>query len=65
MDLANNLVCQLLGTLLEETVTSDLQMQASKTHGQLHQVALKDEHVLVGTDQTVCSRSVHLHKILR
>jgi hypothetical protein len=61
-DLANNLVSQLPGTLLEETVTSDLRTRASETRDQLHQVALKDEHVLVGTDLTVCSRSVHLHK---
>jgi hypothetical protein len=64
-DLANDLVGQLSGTLLEETVTSDLWMRASETRDQLHQVALKDEHVLVGTNLTVCSRSVHLHKILR
>jgi hypothetical protein len=64
-DLANDLVRQLSGTLLEETVTSDLWMRASETRNQLHQVALKDEHVLVGTNLTVCSRSVHLHKILR
>jgi hypothetical protein len=62
VDLANNLVSQLPGTLLKETVTSDLQTWASETRDQLHQVALKDEHVLVGTDLTVCSRSVHLHK---
>jgi hypothetical protein len=65
MDLANDLVRQLSGTLLEETVTSDIETQASETHDQLHQVALKDEHILVGTDLTVCSRSVHLCKILR
>jgi hypothetical protein len=64
-DLANDLVRQLSGTLLEETVTSDLRTRASETRDQLHQVALKDEHVLVGTNLTVCSRSVHLHKILR
>jgi hypothetical protein len=64
-DLANDLVCQLSGTLLEETVTSNLQTLASKTRNQLHQVLLKDEHVLVGTNLTVCSRSVHLHKILK
>jgi hypothetical protein len=65
VDLANDLVRQLLGTLLEETVTSDLRTWVSETRDQLHQVALKDEHVLVGTDLTMCSRSVHLHKILR
>jgi hypothetical protein len=64
-DLANDLVRQLLGTLLEKAVTSDLRTRASETCDQLHQVALKDEHVLVGTNLTVCSRSVHLHKILR
>jgi hypothetical protein len=61
-NLANNLVRQLPGTLREETVTSDLQMRASETYAQLHQVVLKDKHVLVGTNLTVCSRSVHLHK---
>jgi hypothetical protein len=64
-DLANDLVHQLSTTLLEKTVTSDLQTRPSKTRGQLHQVALKDEHVLVGTNLTVCSRSIHLQKILR
>jgi hypothetical protein len=64
-DLADNLVSQLPGTLLEEAVTMHLGTRASKTRGQLHKVALKDEHVLVGADLTVCSRSVHLHKILR
>jgi hypothetical protein len=61
-DLANNLISQLPGTLLEEAVTMHLRTRASETRGQLHQVALKDEHVLVGIDLTVCSRSVHLHK---
>jgi hypothetical protein len=64
-DLANNLVRQLVGTLLEKTVASDLRTRASEMGDQLHQVTLKDEHVLVGTNLTVCSRSVHLHKILR
>jgi hypothetical protein len=64
-DLANDLVCQLSGTLLEQTVTPHLGARASEACGQLHQVALKDEHVLVGTNLTVCSRSIHLHKILR
>jgi hypothetical protein len=64
-DLADNLVSQLPGTLLEEAVTSNLRTRASESCGQLHQVALKDEHVLMGTDLTVCSRSVHLHQILR
>jgi hypothetical protein len=63
--LANNLVSQLLGTLLEEAVTPHLGAMASKSRGQLHQVALKNKHVLVGADLTVCSRSVQLHKILR
>jgi hypothetical protein len=61
-DLANDLVRQLSGTLLEETVTSDLRTRASEMRNQFHQVALKDEHVLVGTNLMVCSRSVHLHK---
>jgi hypothetical protein len=61
-DLADKLVSQLSGTLLEEAVTSNLRMRASETRGQLHQVVLKNEHVLVGTDLTVCSRSVHLQK---
>jgi hypothetical protein len=64
-DLADNLVSQLSGTLLEEAVTTHLGTRASETRSQLHQVALKDEHVLVGTNLTVCSRSVHLHKVLR
>jgi hypothetical protein len=64
-DLADNLVSQLPGTLLENTVTSNLRTWASETRDQLHQVALKNEHVLVGTNLTVCSRSVHLHKVLR
>jgi hypothetical protein len=61
-DLADDLVSQLSGTLLEEAVTTHLRTRASETRGQLHQVTLKDEHVLVGTGLTVCSRSVHLHK---
>jgi hypothetical protein len=65
MDLADNLVSQLPGTLLEEAVTPHLGARASKSRGQLHQVALENKHVLVGTDLTVCSRSVHLHIILR
>jgi hypothetical protein len=64
-DLANDLESQLAGTLLEQTVTSHLGARASEVGAQLHQVALKDEHVSVGTDLTVCSRGVHLHKILR
>jgi hypothetical protein len=64
-DLANDPVRQLSGTLLEQTVTPHLGARASEARGQLHQVALKDKHVLVGTNLTVCSRSVHLHKILR
>jgi hypothetical protein len=42
VNLANNLVCQLSGTLLEEAVTSNLRTRASKTCGQLHQVALEN-----------------------
>jgi uncharacterized protein YhdP len=64
-DLADNLVSQLPRTLLEKTVTSNLRTRASETRGRLHQVALKNEHVLVGIDLTVCSRSIHLHKVLR
>jgi hypothetical protein len=64
-DLANNLVSQLPGTLLEEAVTPHLGAWASKSRGQVHQVTLENKHALVGTDLTVCSRSVHLHKILR
>jgi uncharacterized protein YhdP len=64
-DLADNLVSQLPGTLLEKIVTSNLRTRASEMRGQLHQVTLKNKHVLVGTDLTVCSRSVHLHKVLR
>jgi hypothetical protein len=65
VDLADNLVSQLPGTLLKEAKTSHLGTRASKTRDQLHQVALENKHVLVGADLTVCSRSVHLHKILR
>jgi hypothetical protein len=64
-DLANDPIRQLSGTLLEQTVTPHLRARASEARSQLHQVALKDEHVLVGTNLTVCSRSFHLHKILR
>jgi hypothetical protein len=64
-DLANDSESQLAGTLLEQTVTPHLGARASEVGAQLHQVALKDEHVSVGTDLTVCSRGVHLHKILR
>jgi hypothetical protein len=64
-DLTNELEGQLPSALLEETVTSNLRTRASETRGQLHQVALKHKHVLVGTDLTVIGRSVHLHKILR
>jgi hypothetical protein len=35
-DLANDLVRQLTGTLLEESVASDLRTWASETRGQLH-----------------------------
>jgi hypothetical protein len=64
-DLTNKLESQLPSALLEEMVTSNLRMRASETRSQLHQVALKHEHVLVGTDLTVTSRSVHLQKNLR
>jgi hypothetical protein len=64
-DLVDNLVSQLPGTLLEEAITPHLGAWASKSRGQLHQVTLENEHVLMGADLKVCSRSVHLHKILR
>jgi hypothetical protein len=64
-DLADKLVSQLPGTLLEKMVTSNLQTRVSETRGQLYQVTLKNEHVLMGTDLRVCSRSVHLHRVLR
>jgi hypothetical protein len=35
-DLANNLVCQLAGTLLEEPIASNLRTRASETRGKLH-----------------------------
>jgi hypothetical protein len=65
VDLTNKLESQLPSALLEETVTSNLRMRASETRGQLHEVALKHEHILVGTDLTVSRRSVHLHNVLR
>jgi hypothetical protein len=65
VDLTDKLVSQLPSALLEKTVTSNLRTRASETRSQLHQVALKNEHVLVGTDLTVCGRSIHLHKVLR
>jgi hypothetical protein len=64
-DLANHTDRQLTGTLLKKLIASDLRTRTSETRAQLHQVALKDEHVLAGTNLTVCSRSIHLHKILR
>jgi hypothetical protein len=64
-DLTNKLEGQLPSALLEESVTSNLRTRASETRGQHHQVALKHEHVLVGTDLTVSGRSVHQHKVLR
>jgi hypothetical protein len=63
--LKNELEGQLPSALLEESVTSNLRTQAFEMRGQLHQVALKHKHVLVGTDLMVSGRSVHLHKILR
>jgi hypothetical protein len=65
VDLADSLESQLPGALVEEAVASHLGARASKTESQLHEVALENEYVLVGTDLTVCSGSVHLHKILR
>jgi hypothetical protein len=64
-DLTNELEGQLSSVLLEESATPNIRTRASETRGQLHQVALKHKHVLVGTDLTVSGRSVHLHKILR
>jgi hypothetical protein len=64
-DLTDKLESQLPSALLEKTVTSNLRTRASEMCGQLHQVALKNEHVLVGTNLMVRSRSVHLHKVLR
>jgi hypothetical protein len=61
-DLANNLVSQLLGALVEEAVASQLGARASKAVSQLHEVALENENILVGTNLTVCSGSVRLHK---
>jgi hypothetical protein len=65
VDLTNELEGQFSSALLEESITSNLWTRASKTRGQLHQVALKHKHVLVGTDLTMSGRSAHLHKILR
>jgi hypothetical protein len=62
VDLANHLDSQLPGTLLEQAVASHLGTRTSKARGQLNQVALEDQHVLVSADLSVCSRSVHLHK---
>jgi hypothetical protein len=64
-DLTNKLEGQLPSALLEEMVTSNLWMWASEMRGQLHQVALKHEHVLVGTDLMVSGRTIHLHKNFR
>jgi hypothetical protein len=61
-DLANHLVSQLPGTLLEQAIASHLGTRASKARDQLNKVALEDQHVLVSADLSVCSRSVHLHK---
>jgi hypothetical protein len=65
MDPADNLESQLPGALVEEAIASHLGARASMMESQLHEVTLENEYVLVGTDLTVCSRSVHLHKILR
>jgi hypothetical protein len=35
-DLANDLICQLAGTLLKESVALDLRTRAFETRGQLH-----------------------------
>jgi hypothetical protein len=61
-DLADDLVSQLPGALVEEAVASHHGARASKAVSQLHEVALENEHILVGTNLTVCSGSVHLHK---
>jgi hypothetical protein len=62
MDLAYHADSQLPGTLLEQAVASHLGTRASKARGQLDQVSLENQHVLVGADLSVCSGSVHLHK---
>jgi hypothetical protein len=64
-DLTNKVEGQLPSALLEETVTSNLRTRVSEMRGQLHQVALKHEHVLMDTDLTVSGRTVHLHKVLK
>jgi hypothetical protein len=61
-DLANDGPSQLAGALVEEVVASYLGAWASKTVGQINKVALKNDHLLVGTDLTVSNGVVHLHK---
>jgi hypothetical protein len=61
-DLANHMDRQLMGTLLKQVVASHLETRASKVRGQLHQVPLKNQHVVVGADLSVCRRGIHLHK---
>jgi hypothetical protein len=53
---------QLAGTLLKQAIASHLGTRTSKARGQLNQVSLEDQHVLVGADLTMCGRNVHLHK---
>jgi hypothetical protein len=61
-DLAYHTDSQLAGTLLEQAIASHLRTRTSKARGQLDQVSLEDQHVLVGADLSVCSGSIHLHK---
>jgi hypothetical protein len=61
-DLAYQTDSQLAGTLLKQAIASHLRTRMSMPHGQLNQVSLEDQHVLVGADLTVRGRSVHLHK---
>jgi hypothetical protein len=46
-------------------VASHLGARSSKSVGQLHEVALKNDRVLVGTNLTVSNGVVRLHKFLR
>ena len=62
MDLAYHMDSQLAGVLLEQLIASHLGMRSSKVRGQLHQVPLEDQHVVVGVDLSVRGRRVHLHK---
>jgi hypothetical protein len=64
-DLANDEPSHLAGALIEEVVASHLGARSSKSVGQLHEVALKNDRVLVGTNLTVSNGVVRLHKFLR